>query len=139
MQDLSGRKFGQYELRERLGRGGMAEVYKAYQPGMDRFVAIKVMLGHLATDESFIERFRREAQAVGRLRHPHLVQIFDFGIEGDVYYMAMEFIQGGTLKDAIRQAGKLRPEYALRITSQLADALAYAHQNDMIHRDLKPA
>lgn len=139
MQDLSGRKLGQYELRERLGRGGMAEVYKAYQPGMDRFVAVKVMLGHLATDESFVERFRREAQAVGRLRHPHLVQIFDFGIEGDVYYMAMEFIQGGTLKEAIRQQGKLRPEYALRITSQLADALAYAHDNEMIHRDLKPA
>jgi len=139
MQNLSGRKLGQYELRERLGRGGMAEVYKAYQPGMDRFVAVKVMLGHLATDESFVERFRREAQAVGKLRHPHLVQIFDFGIEGDVYYMAMEFIEGGTLKDAILQKGKLHPEHALRITSQLADALAYAHDNEMIHRDLKPA
>lgn len=139
MQNLSGQKLGQYELRERLGRGGMAEVYKAYQPGMDRFVAIKVMLGHLATDESFVERFRREAQAVGRLRHPHLVQIFDFGIEGDVYFMAMEFIQGGTLKETIQQDGKLHPEYALRITSQLADALAYAHENDMVHRDLKPA
>ncbi|PJF42581.1 MAG: hypothetical protein CUN55_09855, partial [Phototrophicales bacterium] len=69
-KNLSGTKLGQYELRERLGRGGMAEVYKAYQVGMDRFVAVKIMLGHLADDEQFVERFRREAQAVGRLRHP---------------------------------------------------------------------
>lgn len=139
MQDLSGRRLGRYELRERLGRGGMAEVYKAYQPGMDRFVAVKVMLGHLATDDSFVERFRREAQAVGTLRHSHIVQIFDFDIEDDVYYMAMEFIQGGTLKDYIVQKKRLPIDEALRITQQLADALRYAHKNGMIHRDLKPA
>ena len=139
MQDLSGRKLGNYELRERLGRGGMAEVYKAYQPGMDRFVAVKVMLGHLATDESFIERFKREAQAVGKLRHPNIVQIFDFGIEDDVYYMAMEFLDSGTLKEYLHSKGKLSPQEALRIMEQLSAALDYAHQAGMIHRDLKPA
>jgi serine/threonine protein kinase/tetratricopeptide (TPR) repeat protein len=139
MQDLSGRKLGNYELRERLGRGGMAEVYKAYQGGMDRFVAVKVMLGHLASDESFIERFKREAQAVGKLRHAHVVQIFDFGIENDVYFMAMEFIQGRTLKDYINQHKRLPVQDALFIMRQLADGLDYAHKAGMIHRDLKPA
>lgn len=138
-KNLSGTKLGQYELRERLGRGGMAEVYKAYQVGMDRFVAVKIMLGHLADDEQFVERFRREAQAVGRLRHPHIVNVFDFGIENDVYYMVMEYIHGGTLKQAIATRGRLVLPDALRVTRQMADALAYAHQSGMIHRDLKPA
>lgn len=139
MQDMSGRKLGKYELRERLGRGGMAEVYKAYQTTMDRFIAIKVMLGHIAGDEEFIERFKREAQAVGRLRHQHIVQIFDFGIQDDVYYMAMEYIKGGTLKEYITKQGKLSVRDSLRVASQLSDALTYAHNAGMIHRDLKPA
>lgn len=139
MQNLSGHKLGNYELRERLGRGGMAEVYKAYQPSMDRFVAIKVMLGHLATDDSFIKRFKREAQAVGRLRHPHIVQIFDFGIQDDMYYMAMEYVQGGNLKQHIVSEDKLPLDDSLKIAHDLADALAYAHQANMIHRDMKPA
>lgn len=137
--DLTGRKLGQYELRERLGRGGMAEVYKAYQPGMDRFVAVKLMLGHLANDEQFVERFRREAQAVGKLRHPHIVNVFDFGIETDVYYMVMEYITGGTLKQAISVSQRFAVRDALRVTRQMADALDYAHHAGMIHRDLKPA
>ena len=139
MQNLSGRKLGNYELRERLGRGGMAEVYKAYQASMDRFVAIKVMLGHLAEDGSFIERFKREAQAVGRLRHPHIIDIFDFGIEEDVYYMAMEYLTDGNLKEYIDSNEKLPLKESLKITRDLADALDYAHKSGMIHRDLKPA
>ncbi len=139
-QDLSGRTLGQYELRERLGRGGMADVYKAFQPGMDRFVAVKVMLGHLATDPEFIERFRREARAVGTLRHPNIVNVFDFGIEDDIYYMVMEFIKGENLKAYIaKHPGGLPFDDALRITSQMADALSYAHKAGMIHRDVKPA
>lgn len=139
-QDLSGQKLGQYELRERLGRGGMADVYKAYQPGLDRFVAIKVMLGHLATDQEFIERFRREARAVAQLRHAHIVNVFDFGIERDIYYMVMEFIRGENLKNYIgHQPAGLPLDEALRIASQIADALDYAHQAGMIHRDVKPA
>lgn len=139
MQNLSGHKLGNYELRERLGRGGMAEVYKAYQPSMDRFVAVKVMLGHLADDDNFIERFKREAQAVGRLRHPHIIQIFDFGIQDDIYYMAMEYVTGGNLKQHIVANQKLPLANSLKIAHDLADALIYAHQSGMIHRDLKPA
>ena len=75
--DLGGKKLGQYELREQLGQGGMAQVYKAFQPGLERFVAVKVMLGHLVGDEEFVERFRREARAVGQLRHAHIVNVFD--------------------------------------------------------------
>ncbi|MBZ0303849.1 MAG: protein kinase [Anaerolineae bacterium] len=139
-QDLSGQKLGQYELRERLGRGGMADVYKAFQPGLERFVAIKVMLGHLAMDEEFIERFRREARSVGQLRHPHIVNVFDFGIERDVYYMVMEFIRGDNLKAHIaRHPDGMSLDDALRVTSQIADALDYAHKAGMIHRDVKPA
>ena len=138
--DLGGQKLGQYELRERLGRGGMADVYKAFQPGMERFVAIKVMLGHLANDAEFVERFRREARAVGTLRHPNIVGVFDFGIERDVYYMVMEFIRGENLKAYISSNPKGLPlDDALRIASQIADALDYAHKNGMIHRDVKPA
>lgn len=139
MQNMSGRKLGQYELRERLGRGGMAEVYKAYQPSMDRFIAIKVMLGHIAGEAEFVERFRREAHAVGKLRHPHIVQIFDFGVEDEVYYMAMEFIRGGNLKEHIDTTQKLPLRDALQIASQVTDALVYAHAAGMIYRDLKPA
>ena len=139
MQNLSGRKLGNYELRERLGRGGMAEVYKAYQPSMDRFVAVKVMLGHLADDDNFIERFKREAQAVGRLRHPHIIHIFDFGIQDDIYYMAMEYVTGGNLKEHIVANQKLPLVDSLKIAHDLADALTYAHKSGMIHRDLKPA
>ncbi|MBI5929270.1 MAG: protein kinase [Chloroflexi bacterium] len=139
MSDLTGRTLGKYELVERLGRGGMADVYKAIQRGMERFVAVKVMHGHLAESEDFIVRFRREAQSVGNLRHPHIVQVIDFDVEGDVYYMVMEYIKGGTLKTYIQQKGALPVDEALRVTGHLSDALAYAHQNGMIHRDIKPA
>ena len=138
-KDMSGIRLGQYELRDRLGRGGMAEVYRAYQPGMDRFVAVKLLLGHLADDDKFIERFRREAQAVGRLRHAHIVNVFDFGIQDDIYFMVMEYLRGGNLKQRITTEGQMPLYDALRIAGQLADALAYAHTAGMIHRDLKPA
>ncbi len=139
MSDFTGRNLGKYQLRERLGRGGMADVYKAYQPGMERFVAVKLMHGHLAESEDFIERFRREAQSVGQLRHPNIVQVIDFDVEDDVYYMVMEYIKGETLKAYIRQRGALPISEALRITEYLADALAYAHEHEMVHRDIKPA
>ena len=139
MADLTGKRLGKYELVERLGRGGMAEVYKSYQPGMDRFVAIKVMHSHLAESEDFVTRFKREAQLVGQLRHPHIVQVIDFDVQDEGYYMVMEYIKGETLKYYIQQKGALDPDEALRITSHLADALHYAHQEGMIHRDIKPA
>lgn len=139
MSDLAGKRLGKYEIRERLGRGGMADVYKAYQPGMNRFVAVKVMHSHLSDSADFIERFKREAQNVGQLRHPHILNVIDFDAEDDLYYMVMEFIKGDTLKAYITEQGSLPPPEAVRITAQIADALDYAHQYGMIHRDIKPA
>lgn len=138
-KDLTGSTLGKYQVMERLGRGGMADVYRAYQPGMDRYVAIKVMHSHLAEDENFITRFRREAQSVGNLRHPNIVQVIDFDVQDDEHYMVMEYIQGETLKSVISRRGTLPIDEALNIGSKLADALAYAHSQGMIHRDLKPA
>src|SRR5512136_646048 len=145
MADLTGQTLGKYQVLDRLGRGGMADVYKGYQPGLDRYVAIKVMHAHLSDDPSFITRFRREAKSVAELHHPNIVQVFDFDVQGDVYYMVMEYIEGGeTLKLrlqrlALEQGKRLSVEQILDLMIKLADALAYAHDRGMIHRDIKPA
>ncbi|MDJ0755395.1 MAG: protein kinase [Ardenticatenaceae bacterium] len=136
--DLTGRYLGKYELLERVGRGGMAYVYKAYQPTVDRPVAVKVLHSHLADDSEFLERFKREARGLGRLRHAHIVNVIDFDVDDSWYYMVMDFIEGGTLQALIDQRGRLPLEQALRITAQLADALDYAHRRGRIHRDVKP-
>lgn len=138
-KDLAGTTLGKYQVMERLGRGGMADVYRAYQPGLDRYVAIKVMHGHLTEDPSFITRFKREAQSVASLRHPNIVQVIDFDVQDDEYYMVMEYIQGETLKALLQRRGALPVSQALDIATRLADALAYAHSQGMIHRDIKPA
>ena len=138
--DLTGQKLGKYELVERLGQGGMAEVYKAFQPGVERFVAVKVMLPHLAESDDFIIRFQREAKAVGQLQHTHIMRIIDFDVQDGNSYMVMEFIDGEDLEDYLkRMGGKLDANVALRITDELAGALAYAHERGMVHRDIKPA
>ncbi|MGF1504899.1 MAG: protein kinase [Anaerolineae bacterium] len=130
---------------ERLGRGGMADVYKAYQPGMDRYVAIKVMHPHLAYDDDFVARFQREARSVANLHHPNIVQVFDFDVEDDeTYYMVMEYVENGTslkdmLQDLASEGKRLPLDMTLSIISKLADALDYAHSEGMVHRDIKPA
>jgi serine/threonine protein kinase/Tfp pilus assembly protein PilF len=143
MADMTGKTLGKYRLIERLGRGGMAEVYRAYQPRLERDVAVKVMLGYLAEDEKFIGRFEREAKAVAALRHPHIVQIYDFDVEDDVYYMVMEYIGGETLKARLKRLdaeGKWMPlDEVAQIFRALCDALDYAHAQGCIHRDIKPA
>lgn len=143
MATLVGTILGKYRIVARLGRGGMAEVYKAYQPGMNRYVAIKVLHSQFVDDPNFIGRFEREALAVGKLRHANIVQAFDFDREDDIYFMAMEYINGPTLSDELaarRQAGK---PYSLkeiaRIFTALCSAIDYAHTRGMVHRDLKPA
>lgn len=138
MTNLLGRKLGKYEVVERIASGGMAEVYKAFQPSIERFVAIKVMHGHLAQADDFVQRFQREARSVGRLLHPNILGLIDFDVDGEMYYMVMEYIPGGTLRSYLNTQQRLPIEEALRITAQLADALSYAHQQGMIHRDIKP-
>jgi serine/threonine-protein kinase len=140
---LVGQTLGQYQILDRLGRGGMADVYKGYQPSLDRDVAIKVMLPHVASDEGFSARFQREAQAVAALRHAHIIQIYDFGRENGIYYMVMEYIPGQNLRDYLREIykrGKWMPmETAMRILRQIGEALHYAHEQGLLHRDVKPA
>lgn len=142
---MNGRKIGRYELLERLGRGGMAEVYRAHQSSLDRFVAIKLLHPFLADDPEFTARFSREAQNIARLKHPNIVQVYDFETdsETETYYMVMELIEGPTLKDVLERLEGLGERMdvhdALRITRDAAAALAYAHSQSMIHRDVKPA
>jgi serine/threonine protein kinase len=143
MPDDTGQQIGPYRVVEALGRGGMAEVLKAYQASLDRYVAIKLLHPMVAADEQFLTRFRREAKAVAALRHAHIVQVHDFGADGDRYYMVMEYVEGQTLKHRLDQLRREHqamplPEVA-RIISQVADALDYAHQQGVIHRDVKPA
>lgn len=137
--DLTGRKLGKYELVERLGRGGMAEVYKAFQPGVERFVVIKVLHSHLLDSANLSARFKREARAIGQLQHNHIVRVIDFDIEEEMQYLVMEYIQGGTLREYLQEKKIFSSEEALTIASQLAGALDYAHHQGMIHRDIKPA
>ncbi len=143
MADLVGTTVGKYRIVAKLGRGGMAEVYKAYQPGLDRYVGIKVLHAHLVDDQDFIRRFHREALNVGKLRHPNIVQTLDFDQEGDIYFMAMEFIDGPTLKDEIKARRTDGKPFTLkeiaRIFIALCSAIDYAHARGMVHRDLKPA
>jgi serine/threonine protein kinase len=140
--DLIGKNLGKYHIIEWLGQGGMAQVYKAYQPGLARFVAIKIIHSHLLDNEEFIERFEHEAMAVANLRHPNIVQVFDFDREGDRCYMVMEFIEGPTLQaeiEARRANQSLLPlSETVIIVKSLAEAIDYAHSRGMIHRDLKP-
>jgi serine/threonine protein kinase len=143
MANLEGKNVGKYHILERLGRGGMAEVYKAYQPGLERYVAVKVLHAHLADETDFIGRFTREARAVAALRHPNIVQVFDFDVEGELYYMVMEYIDGPTLKarlQQLRESGqRLSANEIIRMYRGLGSAIDYAHARGMIHRDIKPA
>jgi serine/threonine protein kinase len=143
MANLVGTNLGKYRLVARLGRGGMAEVYKAYQPGLDRYVGIKVLHAHLVDDQDFINRFEREALAIGKLRHPNIVQAVDFDRDGEVYFMAMEFIDGPTLKDEVKaRKATNKPftdEEVSRIFTSLCSSIDYAHSRGMVHRDIKPA
>ncbi len=144
-QSVVKRIIGKYEIIERLGRGGMAEVYRGYHASLDRYVAIKVLHTFLADDPEFKSRFEKEAQSVARLKHPHIVQVYDFDhdTKNDSFYMVMELIEGPTLKDLLFElatnGARLPFGEALRIIAQAASALAYAHNNSMIHRDVKPA
>jgi serine/threonine protein kinase len=130
---------GRYELRELLGRGGMAEVYLGLDRVLQRPVAVKVLGGWLGDDDRFVERFRREALAAARLSHPDLVAVYDTGSDDGVHYIVMEHVPGETLGDVLRREGRLPAERATVIARSVARALAVAHAAGIVHRDVKPA
>jgi len=128
-----------YEIQQRIGRGGMADVLLARDLLLDRPVAIKVLFAEFATDPSFVERFRREAQSAANLTHPNIVGVYDWGKYGGTYFIAMEYVQGRTLADIIRANGRVSAVQAAEIASEVSAALAFAHRNGVVHRDIKPA
>jgi WD40 repeat protein/serine/threonine protein kinase len=138
---FSGQAIGPYRVVEQLGAGAMAEVYKAYQPRLDRYIALKFIKPELAAQADFRPRFEREAKLMARLNHPHIVHVYDFGEAGHHYYLAMEYVAGGTLKDWFTRAGQegqlMALEQVATILRQVGTALDYAHQQGIIHRDIK--
>ena len=159
-------QFPQLEILELLGRGGMGAVYKARQPGLDRLVALKILPREVGADPGFAERFTREARALARLAHPHIVMVYDFGQtpplpspsgrgsggetptlsspsgrgavgESPLYYLVMEYVDGVNLRQMLL-AGQLQPREALAIVPQICEALQYAHDEGIVHRDIKP-
>jgi serine/threonine protein kinase len=139
---LQGQMLGRYRVLDALGRGGMARVYRAYHPSLNRYVAIKVLRSDLVEDGEFVARFEREARAVASLRHPNIVQVYDFDVQDDVYYMVMELLEGDSLKTRLsdRRAGSegMPLGDTSRILLDVLDGLHYAHGEGMVHRDVKP-
>jgi tRNA A-37 threonylcarbamoyl transferase component Bud32 len=131
------RLFPQLEILEMLGQGGMGIVYKARQPKLDRFVALKILPLEAGRDPHFAERFEREARALAKLTHPNIVAVHDSGQAGEYFYFIMEFVDGANLRQMMR-AGTLTPKQALVIVPAICDALQYAHDESVVHRDIKP-
>ena len=134
---------GRYRIDEYIAQGGMSTVYKATDHNLQRPVAIKLIHPHLSRDEQFVRRFELEAAAVAQLRHPNIIQVYDFDHDDDLYYMVMEFVPGETLRDRLemfKEAKRLMSlEETIQIMATTTDAVGYAHEQHMIHRDLKPA
>ncbi|HET7511086.1 MAG TPA: protein kinase [Solirubrobacterales bacterium] len=129
---------GRYETGEKLGTGGMSNVYKATDLILERTVAVKVLAEHLSDDERFVERFRREALAVARLIHPNIVQVYDTGEDRDRHYIVMEYVAGRSGAQILQRSGPVEPEVAAEIGVQACAGLDYAHRRGIIHRDVKP-
>ncbi len=129
--------FPQLEIVELIGRGGMGFVFKARQPHLDRYVALKLLPDKLAKDPQFAERFNREGRFLAKLNHPNIVSVFDFGQAGGFYYLMMEYVDGVNLRQAMR-AGRFSPAEALAIVPKICEALQYAHEQGVLHRDIKP-
>jgi serine/threonine protein kinase len=140
--DLVGQKIGPYQVLERIGQGGMATVYRGFHAELDRQVAIKVLAGALPTTPELVQRFQREARTIAALRHPNVVQVYDFGPLGDTYYLAMEYVEGSDLAAEMRRRREeeqpFSPNEILHLLGQVAEALDYAHSQGVIHRDVKP-
>src|SRR5262249_54851556 len=140
VKQLIGTRLGGYDIRALLGSGGMADVYRGYDPALDREVAIKV-ISTAGQPADFVSRFQREARFAARLRHPNIVQIYHFGGQQDIVYMVQELLPGPTLDRRMREAGRRRlpGQRVVAIVEQLAGALDFAHGQGVIHRDIKPS
>src|SRR5215470_20082120 len=124
-----------YRIEREIARGGMAEVYLARDESLNRQVALKALFPEFAREPSFVERFRREAQAAANLNHPNIVAIYDWGQESGTYFIVMEYVEGRSLRDLIRSEAPLDPNHAAEISAEIAAALAFAHQSGVVHRD----
>jgi serine/threonine protein kinase len=134
---------GRYKIEEMLGQGGMSAVYKAQDPNLKRVVAVKMIHPHLSSDPDFVKRFEEEATAVAQLRHPNIIQVYDFNNDDDNYYMVLEFVPGETVQDHLKRLNasgrRISITKAIEYIAEICDAVDYAHQRGMIHRDIKPA
>ena len=134
---------GRYQIEEMLGQGGMSSVYKATDPNLKRVVAVKLIHPHLSNDPDFVKRFEEEATGVAQLRHPNIIQVFDFNSDDENYYMVLEFVPGETIQDHLKRLNaddrRLSVTKAAEYIADICDAVDYAHQRGMIHRDIKPA
>jgi serine/threonine protein kinase len=143
MEDLTGQYFGGYKLEERIGTGGMASIYKAFDESLSRWVALKVMPIQAQVTgearETVLARFRQEAQAIARLRHQNILTIYGYGEEEGWAYIVMEYLPGGSLQDRLKSNGPFEWKRALQVVMPVAQALAFGHQQGIIHRDIKPA
>src|SRR5258707_587829 len=135
---MIGSKLGPYEIIEEIGRGGMATVYRAYQPNVDRFVAVKVIHRSVSLDSKSLDRFTREARLVAKLEHPHILPVYDYNGLSDPPYIVMRYLPTGTLKDILERAQLPFPEVGY-LMSQIGSALDYAHRQGVVHRDIKPS
>ena len=138
MLELGTMLSGRYEVLKRVGSGGMADVYMAKDHKLNRNVAVKVLKSEYVEDEKFLKKFETEAQAVARLSHPNIVNIYDVGMEDGINYIVMELAEGITVKEYIRKKGYLSPKETVEISTQIASAISHAHKNHIIHRDIKP-
>ena len=134
---------GRYQIDSLLGQGGMSAVYRATDPNLRRMVAVKLIHSHLSVNPDFVNRFKEEAAAVARLRHPNIVQVFDFDSDDDVYYMVLEYLIGETLQARLKRLNDVQRympySEAIRLCTQLCEAVGYAHKHELVHRDIKPA
>jgi serine/threonine protein kinase len=136
-QSLAGRRFGAYEVLEELGSGGMGKVYRAKNLTLERIVALKTLAPQFSADQEFVQRFLKEARAAARLNHPNIVQIYDFGCEEGAYYLAMEYVDGQSLRTLLRRY-RFHERDALLLIRHTVAALAVAHAEGIVHRDIKP-
>jgi tRNA A-37 threonylcarbamoyl transferase component Bud32 len=138
MEDLTGKQLGQYRIVAPLGEGGMAAVYKAYQASVERYVALKILPRHYASDPDFIRRFKREAKIIAGLAHLNILPVHDYGETEGYTYIVMRYVEGGTLTNLLQGKPLLLPQIS-RVISQVAAALDYAHAKGVVHRDVKPS